>query len=217
MFCNSSSRPAFNSSSGNFPLSAVRSRLRSTVGMSHERLLTAAIQPANELSFALYPCSDSLLLGVSAVELDAPPGLISGSPIFLFFQICIWLFRNFFSCLNFFASPLSTISCSILARHSSVCCPIQDNLGRMQCVHTCPKYSVAVKQLLHFVSMSCCLADLLIGPPTAFPLLGTSVPWVSLPGPTGVMTHPGSQSANPILLLCTRGSAALHSAEAGLR
>ena len=58
------------------------------------------------------------------------------------------------------------------------------------------------------VSMSCCwLADLLIGPPTAFPLLGTGVPWVSLPGPTGVMTHPGRmmshQSANPILLLCT--------------
>ena len=81
MFCNSSSRPTFNSSSGNCPLSAVRSRLRSTVGMSHRRLLTAATQPANELSFALDPCSDSLLLGVSAVELDASPGLISGSPI----------------------------------------------------------------------------------------------------------------------------------------
>ena len=64
-----------------------------------------------------------------------------------------------------------------------------------------------VEQLLHFVSMSCWLADLLIGPPTAFPLLGTGVPWVSLPGPTGVMTHPGRmvshQRANPILLLCT--------------
>ena len=50
---------------------------------------------------------------------------------------------------------------------------------------------------------ACWLADLLIGPPTAFPLLGTGVPWVSLPGPT----HPGRmmshQSANPILLLCT--------------
>ena len=56
-----------------------------------------------------------------------------------------------------------------------------------------------VKQLLHFVPV--------IGPPTAFPLLGTGVPWVSLPGPTGVMTHPGRmmshQRANPILLLCT--------------
>ena len=67
MFCNSSSRPAFNSSSGNFPLSAVLSRLKSTVGTSHEKLLTAAILPANELSFALDPCPDSLLLGVSAV------------------------------------------------------------------------------------------------------------------------------------------------------
>ena len=29
----------------------------------------------------------------------------------------------------------------------------------------------------------------LIGPPTAFPRTGPSVPWVSLPGPTGVITH----------------------------
>ena len=68
--------------------------------------------------------------------------------------------------------------------------------------------SLCVKQLLHYVPMSCCwLADLLIGPPTAFPLLGTGVPWVFLPGPTGVMTHPGRmmshQSANPFLLFCT--------------
>ena len=31
----------------------------------------------------------------------------------------------------------------------------------------------------------------LFGPPTAFRRNGPSVPWVSLPGPTGVMTHPG--------------------------
>ena len=37
---------------------------------------------------------------MSAVRLDAPPGLISGSPIFLF-QICIWLFHNFSTSLNF--------------------------------------------------------------------------------------------------------------------
>ena len=67
-------------------LTAVTSRLSSAVGVSHKRLLTAAIQPASELSFALDPCSDSLLLGVSAVELDATPGLISGSPTFLFFK-----------------------------------------------------------------------------------------------------------------------------------
>ena len=30
-----------------------------------------------------------------------------------------------------------------------------------------------------------------VGPPTAFRRNGPSVPWVSLPGPTGVMTHPG--------------------------
>ena len=45
MFRNSSSRPAFNSSSRNFPLSAVRSRLRSTDGVSQRSLLTAAIHP----------------------------------------------------------------------------------------------------------------------------------------------------------------------------
>ena len=31
----------------------------------------------------------------------------------------------------------------------------------------------------------------LIGPPTAFRRNGPSVPWVSLPRPTGLMTHPG--------------------------
>ena len=36
---------------------------------------------------ALDPCSDSHLLGVSAVKIDAPSGLISGSPIFLFFKL----------------------------------------------------------------------------------------------------------------------------------
>ena len=30
-----------------------------------------------------------------------------------------------------------------------------------------------------------------VGPPTTFRRNGQSVPWVSLPGPTGVMTHPG--------------------------
>ena len=77
----------------------MRSRLRSTVGTSHKRLLPAAIQPASELSFALDPCSDYLLLGVSAVELDAPPGLISGSPIFLFFK-----FQTNFSKWHHFSS-----------------------------------------------------------------------------------------------------------------
>ena len=79
---------AINSSYGNCPLSAVQSRLRSTDGVSHKSLLTATMHPARKLSFsALDPRSDSLLLGVSAVKLDAPPGLISGSPIFLFFKL----------------------------------------------------------------------------------------------------------------------------------
>ena len=68
--------------------------------------------------------------------------------------------------------------------------------------------------------MSCWLADLLIGPPTAFPLLGTGVPWVSLPGPTGVMTHPRqddeSPKRQPYSAALHWGFAALHWAEAGL-
>ena len=87
MFRNSSSRSVPIPSSGNFPLSAVRSRLRSAGGVSHKSLLTAAIHPASELSFpGLDPCSDSLPLGVPAVKLDATPGLISDSPIFFFFK-----------------------------------------------------------------------------------------------------------------------------------
>ena len=38
------------------------------------------------------------------------------------------------------------------------------------------------------------LTALQVGPPTASPLLGTGVPWVSLPGPTSVMTHPVIQA-----------------------
>ena len=88
MFRNSSSRPAFNSSSGNFPLSPVRSRLRSTDGVSQRSLLTAAMRPASKFSFpALGTSSDYHLLGVSAVKLDAPPGSTSGSPIFLFLKL----------------------------------------------------------------------------------------------------------------------------------
>ena len=54
--------------------------------------------------FSTQCCSDYRLLGVSAVKLDAPPGLISGSPIFLFFQTDIKLLHNFFlisRCLEF--------------------------------------------------------------------------------------------------------------------
>ena len=149
MFCNSSSRPAFNSSSGNFPLSAVRSRLRSTVGASHKRLLTAAIQPANELSFALDPCSDSPLLGVSAVKLDGPPGLIPGSPIFLFFKLASGSSTISSDASNKIASPLSNISCSILARQSSECCPLPTQPG-----HPCST-SVLVQNVLSQVQFFC--------------------------------------------------------------
>ena len=66
---------------GEIPLGAVRSRLRSTDVMSHRSLLTDAMHPASKFSFpALDPCSDT------HQKLDAPPGLISGSPTFLFFK-----------------------------------------------------------------------------------------------------------------------------------
>ena len=51
---------------------------------------------------------------------------------------------------------------------------------------------------LSFVTSQCsvivrnfALRGELIGPPTASRRNGPSVPWVSLPEPTGVMTHPG--------------------------
>ena len=48
-----------------FQLSAVRSWLRSTDGVSHRSILTAALRPASKFALsALDPCSDSLLLGV---------------------------------------------------------------------------------------------------------------------------------------------------------
>ena len=48
--------------------------------------------------------------------------------------------------------------------------------------------------LSRFSAPSLCVTSpcgALIGPPTAFRRHGPSVPWVSLPGPTGVMTHSG--------------------------
>ena len=58
------------------------------------------------------------------------------------------------------------------------------------------------------VSMSCCWTGWSPDRAThGLPTIGHRCTWVSLPGPTGVMTHPGRmmshQSANPILLLCT--------------
>ena len=104
---------------------------------------------SNKFSFpALDTCSDSLLLGVSAVNLDAPPGLISGSPTFPFFQTCIGYFHIFSKCLNY-TSPLSTISWSILAGHSLCAAQFQHSLGILQYVRTCPKCSVASTLFLH--------------------------------------------------------------------
>ena len=146
MFRNSSSRPAFNSSSGNFPLSAVRSRLRSTIGVSHKSLLTAAMHPASKFSFpALDPCKNSHLLGVSAVKLDAPPGLISGTN-FPLLQTDIRFWHNFF-----LISMCLVLYCITFVHHFLVqfLPRFQDNLGILQCVRTCPKCSVASTLFSH--------------------------------------------------------------------
>ena len=131
MFRNSSSRPALNSSSGNFPLSIMRSRLRSTDGVSHWSLLTAAMHLARKFSLtALNPCSDSLLLGVSTVKLDAQ--------IFRFFGMTSGYCT--ISSLHHLCPPflvqflLGTPQCAAQFQHS---------LGILQCVRTYPKCSVA--------------------------------------------------------------------------
>ena len=52
--------------------------------------------------------------------------MMSGSPMFLFFKPASGSCTNsswFPDVSSLIASPLSTISCSILARHSSGCCP----------------------------------------------------------------------------------------------
>ena len=80
------------------------------------------MHPASKFSFpALDPCSDSHLLGVSAVKLDAPHGLISGSPIFLVFKLTSGSWHNFFlisRCLEFnciaFVHQFLFNSCSAL-------------------------------------------------------------------------------------------------------
>ena len=128
MFLNSSSPPAFNASSGHFSVCAVRSWLGSTDGMSHKISLTAAMHRVNKLLLSAFDaCSDSLLLDVSVVNFDAPPGLISDSPLFLSFGLAsssLAIPSGVSHVSSFFPSPSANISCSILARQSSVCGPI---------------------------------------------------------------------------------------------
>ena len=61
--------------------------------------------PTKFVLSALHLCSDSSILGVSAVKLDAPLGLTSCSPVFPLFQTDIRLSQNFFllfTCLEFY-------------------------------------------------------------------------------------------------------------------
>ena len=111
------------------------------------------MHPASKCSLsALDPCSDSHPLGVSAVLLDAPPALISGSPIFLLFQTGIRFSYNFFlisrrlkfNCIAFVHHFLLN-SCSALFGVVQ----LQHNLGILQCVHTCPECSGASTVFSH--------------------------------------------------------------------
>ena len=74
-----------------------------------------------------------------------------------------------------------------LLQHLVVCClvwssPLHYHVCRKTCLLSC------LSDACHGVSLR--PFEALFGPPTAFRRNGPSVPWVSLPGPTGVMTHP---------------------------
>ena len=114
-----------------------------TVGMHH----------ANEfLLSSLDLCSDFPLLGVSAVKLDAPPGLTSGSPVLLLFKLTSGSFTTtscFSHVSSLIAPPLSNISCSILVGQSSVCGPIPILLGILSYVRNYPDCSVVSTTFSH--------------------------------------------------------------------
>ena len=129
MFRHASSRPAFNSSSGNFPLSAVRSRLWSTDGVSHRSLLTAAMHPPVNSHFPHWILAQILSSWVCLPSTSTPAWIdiwLTNLPLSNCHQAPAQFLPEF-SCL--IASHLSTISCPILARHSSVCCPIPAQPG----------------------------------------------------------------------------------------
>ena len=88
-------------------------------------------------------------------------------------------------------SPVVCFVCRWLCPLSLAC--YETTYKRTMCVcvcvcrETCP--------LSRLTAPSLCVTSprgALIGPPTAFRRHGSSVPWVSLPGPTGVVTHPFS-------------------------
>ena len=133
MFRNSSSRPAFNSPSG-----WIVHWVQCDLGWGRQMACHKEIcwhpqcTPPVNSHFLQWILAQILPSWVSAVKLDAPPGLITGSPIFLFFKLTSssCTISSWFPDLSsLVVSPLSTISCSILARHSSVCCPFPTQPG----------------------------------------------------------------------------------------
>ena len=133
MFRNSSSRPAFNSPSG-----WIVHWVQCDLGWGRQMACHKEVcwhpqcTPPVNSHFLQWILAQILTSWVSAVKLDAPPGLITGSPIFLFFKLTSssCTISSWFPDLSsLIASPLSTISCSILARHSSVCCPFPTQPG----------------------------------------------------------------------------------------
>ena len=124
---------------------AVRSWLGSTDGVSHKISLTAAMHPVNKLLLSAFDaCSDSLLLDVSVVNIDAPPGLISDSPLFSpsDWHQALSRFR-----LVFHMSPVlfhhlqPTFLVQFLFGNLPCVVQFQRSLGILSYVRTCPECS----------------------------------------------------------------------------
>ena len=141
---------------------------------------------------------------MSAVKLDAPPGLISGSPIFLFFKLTLGsctISSSFPDVPSLIASPLSIIACSILLGTPRCAAQFQHNLGILQYVRTYPKCSVASTTFSHVCRL-----------PT-HPFAGLLVPAACtlLPHSTDCQ-HTDSRIANPKIIITfkTSHTACLH-------
>ena len=122
--------------------------------------------------------------------------------IFTSFELPIWILTHLCARMNWFVElllfpPYTRVVAAdilILLRH---------NLGVVVEVVEVHQHLSREPNALNFVCRKTCLLSRLsapslsfalwasIGPPTAFRRNGPSVSWVSLLGPTGVMTHPG--------------------------
>ena len=115
-----------------------------------------------------------------------------------------WIFCNFRIFLDIIG--LFTFV-SFWTRHRLSCRPQARWSSRSWCGRNLLRYHVCRKTCLlsRFSAPSLCVTSpcgALIGPPTAFRRNGPHVPWVSLPGPTGVTTHPRWWATKAPTTLC---------------